>query len=92
MIILRIEHPVPDYNAWKIAFDNDPVDRKGSGVKRYSIFQPLEDPNYVIIDLEFDTADEAKGLLNKLHNLWKTVEGKIIFDPKATILKSIDLS
>ena len=92
MIILRIEHPVPDYNAWKVAFDNDPVDRKGSGVKRYSIFQPLEDPNYVIIDLEFDTAAEAKVLLNKLYNLWKAVEGKIIFNPKATILKSIDLS
>ena len=92
MIILRIEHPVPDYNAWKVAFDNDPVDRKGSGVKRYSIFQPLEDPHYVIIDLEFDTAEEAKGLLNKLHNLWKAVEGKIIFNPKATILKSMDLS
>jgi hypothetical protein len=35
MHILRIEHPVPNYNAWKAAFDSDPIDREGSGVRRY---------------------------------------------------------
>jgi len=25
MYILRIEHPVPDYDGWKKAFDSDPV-------------------------------------------------------------------
>jgi hypothetical protein len=87
MTTLRIEHPVADYNSWKVAFDNDPVDRKGSGVRRYLVFQPVDDPNYVIIDLELDTAEEAGVLLEKLRNIWKTVEGKIIFNPKATILK-----
>lgn len=87
MITLRIEHPVADYNSWKVAFDSDPVDRKGSGVRRYFVFQPMDDPNYVIIDLELDTADEANALLENLRNLWKSVDGKIIFNPKATILK-----
>jgi hypothetical protein len=27
MHILRIEHPVPDYDAWKQAFDSDPLNR-----------------------------------------------------------------
>ena len=31
MSILRIEHPVPDYAAWKEAFDADPVGRERSG-------------------------------------------------------------
>jgi hypothetical protein len=35
------------------AFDNDPIDRKKSGVKRYSFYRPADDPNYVIIDLDF---------------------------------------
>jgi hypothetical protein len=35
MAILRIEHRVPSYESWKQAFDSDPVDRKGSGVRRY---------------------------------------------------------
>ena len=28
MHILRIEHPVPDYDAWKQAFDSDPIGRE----------------------------------------------------------------
>jgi hypothetical protein len=55
MPILRIEHPVPDFDGWKTAFDNDPVGRKQSGVRRYQILRAIDDPNYVMIDLEFDT-------------------------------------
>ena len=28
MYILQIEHPVPNYEGWKKAFDSDPVNRK----------------------------------------------------------------
>jgi hypothetical protein len=35
MHILRIEHPVPDYDSWKAAFDSDPVGRERSAVRRY---------------------------------------------------------
>ncbi len=37
MYILQIEHPVPNYEGWKKAFENDPIDRKGSGVTHYRI-------------------------------------------------------
>jgi hypothetical protein len=33
MYILRIEHPVPDFEGWKTAFDSDPVGREKSGVR-----------------------------------------------------------
>ncbi len=46
MHILRIEHPVPDYDAWKEAFDSDPIGREPSGVRRYRILRPNDDPNY----------------------------------------------
>jgi hypothetical protein len=39
MVILRIEHRVSNYGGWKQAFDSDPVDRKGSGVRRYQILR-----------------------------------------------------
>ena len=37
------------------AFDNDPINRKKSGVKRYreNMYQSVEDPNYVVMDLIF---------------------------------------
>lgn len=87
MIILQIEHPVPDFNGWKKAFDSDPVNRKQSGVKRYKIFRQTDNPNYVIVDLEFDNLDEAKKLLATLQQLWKQVEGKVITGPKARIIE-----
>jgi hypothetical protein len=62
MHILRIEHPVPNYDAWKAAFDSDPIDRERSGVRRYRILRATDDPNYVMIDLEFDSASEAEAV------------------------------
>ncbi len=90
MIVLQIEHPVPDYNNWKKAFDNDPVNRKQSGVKRYKIFRLADNPNYVIIELEFDALDEAKKLLESLQQLWKQVEGKVMTGPKTRIIEIVE--
>jgi ribose 5-phosphate isomerase len=90
MIILQIEHPVPDYNGWKKAFDSDPMGRKQSGVKRYKIYRQSDNANNVIVDLEFDTIDEAKDLQAKLKQLWNQVEGKIITGPKARIIEMVE--
>jgi hypothetical protein len=62
MYILRIEHPVPDYDAWKASFDSDPIGRERSGVRRYRVLRATDDPNYVMIDLEFDSASEAEAV------------------------------
>jgi hypothetical protein len=78
MYVLRIEHPVPDYEAWKQAFDGDPVGRERSGVRRYRIMRALDDPNQVMIDLEFDTAEGARGLLEGMRAVWGRVQGDII--------------
>ena len=87
MIVLQIEHPVPDFNAWKKAFDSDPMNRKQSGVKSYTIFRQTDNPNYVIIELEFDNLHEAEVMLLALQKLWNQVEGKIITGPKARIIE-----
>ncbi len=66
MHILRIEHPVPNFDAWKRAFDSDPIGREKSGVRRYRILRATDDPNYVMIELEFDDASEAEAYLAAL--------------------------
>ncbi len=66
MHVLQIEYPVPDYGAWKAAFDRDVLDREGSGVRRYRVLRPTDDPNYVSIDLEFENAGEAEAYLAAL--------------------------
>ena len=66
MHVLQIEYPVPDYAAWKAAFDRDLLDREGAGVRRYRVLRPTDDPNYVLIDREFDEAEPAEAHLAAL--------------------------
>jgi hypothetical protein len=85
MYILRIEHQVPDYDEWKKAFDSDPVGRERSGVRRYTVHRPIDEPECVMIDLEFDTEEQARALLMALRRVWSRIEGQVISDPKACI-------
>jgi hypothetical protein len=82
MILLHIEHAVPDFDRWKAAFDSDPVGRQVSGVRRYRIVQPVNDPNYAIIDLEFDTLQQAESLLAAMQQVWKRVGGTLMQNPQ----------
>jgi hypothetical protein len=88
--VLRIEHPVLDYDAWKQAFDRDPAGREQAGVRRYQVFRGMEDPNYVLIDLEFDTATEAQAMFASLQQIWEGVSGTEISDPHGRIVETVE--
>lgn len=90
MYILRIEHPVPDFDGWKKAFDSDPVGREKSGVRRYQVLRPVDDANYVLIDLEFDTSSQAEALLAAMRGVWGRVEGTIMMNPQARIVEVVE--
>ncbi|MBK9053447.1 MAG: hypothetical protein IPL78_21860 [Chloroflexi bacterium] len=90
MYTLSIEHAVPDYENWKRAFDSDPVGREKMKVRRYQILRPLDNPNYVMINLEFDTADDAEALLAAMRAVWARVEGIIVTSPKAQIVEVVE--
>ena len=89
MYVLQIEHPVPDFDAWKQAFDSDPVGRKQGGVRRYRVLRPVDDPHYAIIDLEFDDAETADAFLGRLRELWSRVEGTVMMNPRVRIVQAI---
>ena len=91
MPTLRIEHSVPDFNLWKQAFDSDPADRKGSGVRRYEVLRSVDDPNFVMIDLQFDSVPEAQGLLAKMQQIWAGPGAAFMQNPRARIVDSVEL-
>ncbi|MDQ6682683.1 MAG: hypothetical protein M3Y88_05345 [Chloroflexota bacterium] len=70
MPVVQIEHAVRDFETWKAAFDRDPVRREESGVRRYQIYRPIDDPNYIVVDLELDSRDEAEAFKRSLEELW----------------------
>lgn len=90
MYMLRIEHPVPNYDGWKQAFDSDPVGREKSGVRRYQILRPIDNPNFVMIDLEFDTVGQAEALLAAMRAVWGRVEGTIMMNPQSRIVEAVE--
>lgn len=87
MPTVRIEHPVPSYDGWKQAFDSDPVGREQSGVRRYQILRPVDDANFVMIDLDFDTRDAAESFLTAMRGVWSRVQGTIMDNPRAWIVE-----
>jgi hypothetical protein len=90
MFILQIEHEVFNYEGWKIAFENDPIDRKKAGVRHYKIFQRTDNPNFLVIDLEFDHLNEAEKTFATLKNLWGNISGKIMINPQIRILNLVE--
>ena len=68
MATLRIEHAIHDYNLWLKAFDSFEQVRAEAGVRSFAIRQPVNDPKYLLLDLEFDTQGQAESFAGFLHN------------------------
>jgi hypothetical protein len=75
MTTLHIEHPITDLNAWLVAFDRLAETRAKAGVQAQRVQHPVDDPNYIIIDLDFTTTDEAERFLAFLNtNVWSSTD------------------
>lgn len=90
MITLRIEHNISNFEGWKRAFDSDPINRKKSGVKRYRIYRPLDEPDLVIIELDFDNPEQAQVTQAALQQVFPNIEGKLIFNVQLSFLSIVD--
>jgi hypothetical protein len=74
MFTLKIEHPIRDFDTWKAAFERDPAGRAQAGVRRYRVFRPLDDPRYILIDLDFDQPAQAQAFLETLQKIWSRAD------------------
>jgi hypothetical protein len=73
MTTLRIEHAISDFQLWKTAFDSFAGARAGAGVRSFVIRQPVDDPKYLMLDLEFDSAGRAEAFAGFLQQyVWSS--------------------
>ncbi len=89
MTTLRIEHAIHDYGIWQKAFDSFAEARANAGVRSFAIRQPVDDPNYLMLDLEFGTAGQAEAFARFLHqHVWSSPESSpaLAGAPQARIL------
>ncbi len=67
MATLHIQHRITDFDAWASAFNRFADARRAAGVRGLRIHRPVDDPAYVVIELDFDTTEEAKAFLDFLN-------------------------
>lgn len=92
MPTLQFEHAIKDFATWKAAFDRDPIDRRGLGVRRHRVYRPLHDPNYIVGELEFETTAEAEDCRAALYELWQSPEAApaLAGAPQARIVQPVE--
>jgi hypothetical protein len=93
MPTLHIEHPISDFTTWKAAFDRFAAFRLQSGVRSHRIQQPVDDPRYVVLDLDFDSATEAAVFLEFLKTrVWSSNENSpaLAGDARTSILEPVE--
>jgi len=92
MTTLRIEHAITDYQVWKKAFDGFAEARARAGVRSYAIRLPVDDPKYLVLDLEFDTAAGAQTFAEFLvQHVWSTAASSpgLAGAPKTRVLNLV---
>jgi hypothetical protein len=73
MTTLRIEHAIHDFETWRKAFDGYAEARTRAGVRSLAIRRAVDDPKYVLLDLEFDTTGQAEAFAEFLHErVWSS--------------------
>ena len=75
MVVLHIEHSVSDFGTWQKAFSSYADRRRQAGVKAERICRPTDDERYVVIGLDFDSAEQADRFRQFLINqVWSNPE------------------
>ena len=89
---LHIEHAITDLPTWTAAYSAFAAVRKDAGVRHEQVRQPIDDPHFVVIDLDFDSIEEAEGFLAFLRaNVWAVPENSpaLAGTPDAKILEPV---
>jgi hypothetical protein len=91
MPTLLVSHRVRDFDEWKQMFDNDPLGRAASGVRRHRILRASDHPNDVTVELDFDTAPEAESLRDRLQEMWATAGPRLgLESPRAWVVDIVE--
>jgi hypothetical protein len=73
MAVLHIEHSISDLDVWLSAFAEFADRRRAAGVRHERVCRPIDDPHYVVVDLDFDQTEQAEAFLGFLHQaVWST--------------------
>ena len=93
MPVLQIEHEISELAVWRDAFSKLAPSREAAGVTRTEVYQPADDPNYVVINLSFENLDEATRFREYLINqIWSSPDSAaaLVGPPTARVLEEVE--
>jgi hypothetical protein len=76
MATLRIENTVKDFDEWKAVFDKFDRFRAEKGMRAYRMSRRVDEPNVVVVDLDFDSVEAATAFGGALEQIWRTPQSK----------------
>lgn len=94
MATLHIQHPITDFEVWTAAFDRFADARRGAGVRAQQVLRPVDDPRFVVIDLDFDSAAEGQSFRGFLTTqVWANPENSpgLAGTPETMILEAVSI-
>jgi len=92
MPTLHIDHAISDLTVWREAFDPLQEVRRQAGVLHEVVRQPVGEPHRIVVDLEFDTVENAQKFLEFLtKDIWATPANApaLVGSPTAVILETV---
>ena len=92
MATLQLEHQISDFQTWKRAFDADPGQRAARGVRAHRVGRPLGERNYVVVELDFDSAERAQAFRAVLDEIWSSAEAApaLVGTPQVRIVETVE--
>jgi hypothetical protein len=76
MATLHVENTVRDFDEWKAVFDKFDRFRAEKGMRAYRMSRMVDDPNKVVIDLDFDSIEAATEFRGALEQIWRTPQSQ----------------
>jgi hypothetical protein len=90
MPTLHIEHAISDFEVWQQAFRRFDRARQEAGVRSHQVRRPVDDEQYVVVDLDFDTVEQAEHFRTFLRqNVWSSSDNSpaLVGSPETRILE-----
>jgi hypothetical protein len=94
MATLHIQHPVTDFDTWTAAFSRFADARRNAGARAQRVQRPVDDPRFVVVDLDFDTVDEAQSFQRFLTTeIWARPENSpgLAGTPESMVLELVPI-
>jgi hypothetical protein len=92
MPTLHIEHEISDLSMWLEAFQKFAPAREQAGVKQTEVFQPSDDPHYIVVNLRFESVDAATNFRTFLtERVWSSPDASpaLVGAPMARVLTEV---